>query len=79
MADWAPSEQPGWDVSDDIVAFYRALSSEQVMEGIAKAIKAHDFEVVVTLLKVLAVKDPHQAELVYGSMMAVLPHLPASS
>ncbi len=66
------SEQPGWDVRDDITAFYRALTAEQVMEGIANAIKARDFEAAVTLLKVLAVKDPHQAEVVYGSMMAVL-------
>ena len=67
-----PSEQPGWDVRDDITAFYRALSPEQVMDGIAKAVKAHDFEAVNALLRVLAVKDPHQAELVYGSMLAVL-------
>lgn len=31
-----------------------------------------DFEAAITLLKVLAVKDPRQAEVVYGSMMAVL-------
>ena len=73
MADLEPSEQPGSDVCDDIVAFYRALTPEQVMAGIAKAIQAHDFEAVITLLKVLAVKDPRQAEVVYESMMAVLP------
>ena len=72
MAEANPAEQPGWDVRDDITAFYRALSPEQVIEGIAKAVKAHDFEAVITLLKVLAVKDPHQAEVVYGSMLAVL-------
>ena len=67
-----PSEQPGWDVRDDITAFYRALSPEQVMDGIAKAVKAHDFEAVNVLLRVLAVKDPHQAEVVYESMLAML-------
>ena len=67
-----PSEQPGSDVRDDITAFYRALTAEQVVEGIAKAVKAHDFEAVNVLLRVLAVKDPHQAEVVYESMLAML-------
>ena len=68
-----PQDQPGWAVRDDLVAFYRALTPEQVMEGIAKAVSAHDFEAVIALLKVLAVKDPRQAEVVYRSMLAVLP------
>ena len=72
MSEPAPSEHPGWDVRDDITAFYRALTSGQVTEGIANAIKAHDFEAAITLLKVLAVKDPRQAEVVYGSMIAML-------
>ena len=72
MAESAPSEQPGWDIRDDIAAFYRALSPEQVMTGIANAIKARDFEAVIALLKVLAIKDPHQAEIVYTAMLAVL-------
>ena len=72
MSEPLPSDQPGWDARDDITAFYRALSSEEVMAGIANAIEARDFEAVITLLKVLAVKDPRQAEVVYGSMMAVL-------
>jgi hypothetical protein len=42
------------------------------MGGIAKALKAHDFEAVITLLRVLAVKDPHQAGIVYEAMAAVL-------
>jgi len=68
----APSEQPRRDARDDIAAFYRALTPEQVMEGIANAVKARDFEAVITLLKVLAIKDPRQAEVVYESMLAVL-------
>ena len=55
MSEPAPSEHPGWDVRDDITAFYRALTAGQVTEGIANAIKAHDFKAAITLLKVLAV------------------------
>lgn len=58
--------------TDDITEFYRLLTPEQVMGGIAKALKAHDFEAVITLLRVLAVKDPHQAGIVYEAMAAVL-------
>ncbi len=45
---------------------------EEIMQGIAKAITAKDFPAVVALLKLLAVKDPCQAEVVYTSMLAVL-------
>ena len=44
----------------------------QIEAGIALAIKEHDFPAVVSLLKMLAVRDPRRAEVVYGSMMAVL-------
>jgi hypothetical protein len=50
----------------------RNLSPEQIMGGIAKAVKAHDFEAVNSLLRLLAVKDPEQAEVVYKAMLAVL-------
>ena len=60
------------DRGEDAVAFFRSLTPDQVTAGIARAIKAHDFEAVVVLLKVLAVKDPHKASVLYGSMMAVL-------
>jgi len=47
-------------------------TAEQITQGIAGAIKARDFPAVVALLKMLAVRDPRQAEVVYESMMAVL-------
>jgi hypothetical protein len=58
--------------TDDITEFYRPLTAEHVMGGIAKAVKAHDFEAAITLLRLLAVKDPHQAERVYEAIAAVL-------
>ena len=45
---------------------------EQITAGIAEAVKARDFPAVVSLLKMLAVRDPRQAEVVYESMLAVL-------
>jgi hypothetical protein len=42
------------------------------MQAIARAIEAKDFPAVVSLLKMLAVRDPRQAEVVYTSMLAVL-------
>ena len=47
-------------------------TTDQITAGIAEAIKAKDFPAVVSLLKMLALKDPHQAEVVYESMLAVL-------
>ena len=47
-------------------------TAEQITQGIAEAIKARDFPAVVSLLKMLAVRDPRQAEVVYESMMAGL-------
>ena len=72
VADPAPSEQPGRDARDDIAAFYRALTPEQVMEGIANAVKARDFEAVPHLITLLAFKDPHQAQLVYDGITLML-------
>lgn len=48
------------------------FTSDQIMQGISAAIREHDFEAVVSLIKLLALQDPEQAELVYESMRAVL-------
>lgn len=48
-------------------------TADQIEQGIASAIKAHDFPAVVSLLKMLAVRDPRRAEVVYEAMKAVLP------
>lgn len=48
------------------------FTAEQIMQGISAAIKAHDFPAVIALIKMLAIVDPQQAELVYESMLAVL-------
>lgn len=45
---------------------------DQICRGIVEAIKAHDFPAVISLLKMLAVKDPGAAEVVYQSMHAAL-------
>jgi len=47
-------------------------TADQITDAIAKAIRAHDLEVVVSLLRMLALTDPHRAEVVYGAMLAVL-------
>jgi hypothetical protein len=47
-------------------------SADQITAGIAEAVKARDFPAVVSLLKLLALRDPRQAAVVYESMMAVL-------
>ena len=44
----------------------------QIEEGIANALKARDFPAVVSLLKMLALRDPHRAKVVYESMTTVL-------
>lgn len=45
-------------------------TSEQLLDGIAKALKARDFPAVAALLKMLAVKDPAAAETVYDVITA---------
>ncbi len=47
-------------------------TATQIEDGIAEAVKARDFPAVVSLLKMLAIRDPHRAEFVYEAMMAVL-------
>jgi hypothetical protein len=50
----------------------REWTPDQLMECIALAIKARDFEAVPHLITLLAFKDPHLAETVHESMLAVL-------
>jgi len=47
-------------------------TSEEITGAIASAIREHDFAAVSSLLKLLAVRDPHRAGVVYGAMLAVL-------
>ena len=55
-----------------LAADLRDWTADQITASIAQAIKARDFPAVVALLKMLALKDPHQAEVVYQSLLAVL-------
>lgn len=56
----------------DLAAGPRDWTAGQITEGIALAVKERDFEAVVALLRMLALKDPHKAEVLYQSMLAVL-------
>lgn len=47
-------------------------TADQITEAIALAIGGHDFKAVTSLIRMLAVKDPHRAELVYESVKAGL-------
>ena len=51
----------------------------QIEEGIANALKARDFPAVVSLLKMLACRDPYRAQVVYESMTAVLDIMSAAT
>ena len=51
----------------------------QIEEGIAEALKARDFPAVVSLLKMLALRDPHRAKVVYESMTTVLDIMSAAT
>jgi hypothetical protein len=55
-----------------MMADVRQYTATQIEEGIAEALKARDFPAVVSLLKMLAVRDPHRAKVVYESMTTVL-------
>lgn len=46
-------------------------TAEQLMDGIARALKAHDFEAAVALLHALAVVDPASAEIIYETIEAL--------
>lgn len=54
---------------DDIARRLAALTPDQVMAGIGRAIEARDWEAVEGLLKILAVKDPWQAQMVYDMLI----------
>ncbi len=47
------------------------FTSDQIMRGIYLAIQERDFEAVVTLIGMLALVHPEQAQLVYDSILAV--------
>ena len=51
----------------------------QIEEGIAAALRARDFPAVVSLLKMLACRDPYRAQVVYESMTAVLDIMSAAT
>ncbi len=44
---------------------------EQLMEGMARALKAQDFEAAVALLRILAVVDPRSAETICETIEAL--------
>ena len=44
----------------------------QIMGAISLAIRAEDLKAAIGLLHMLAVKDPHQAEILYDALKAVL-------
>ncbi len=46
-------------------------TAEQLMDGIARALKALDFEAAVALLRVLAVVDPASAETICQAIEAL--------
>lgn len=50
----------------------REWTPDQLMECIALAVRARDFEAVPHLITLLAFKDPAAAELVHESILAVL-------
>ena len=50
----------------------RQYTAGQIETAIAEAVRAHDFPAVVSLLRMLAVADPHRAGVVYGAMLGVL-------
>jgi hypothetical protein len=59
-------------VSERLAADPRDWTADQLMTLIAGAIKARDLEAVPYLIRLLAFKDPHLAETVRESMVAVL-------
>lgn len=43
-------------------------TADQICDGIASALKERDFPAVVSLLTMLAVRDPARAQVVYDAM-----------
>jgi hypothetical protein len=54
------------------MADVQQYTATQIEEGIAEALKARDFPAVISLLKMLAFRDPRRAKVVYESMTTVL-------
>ena len=50
----------------------RQYTADQIEAGIAEAVKARDFPAVVSLLRMLACRDPHRAGVMYEAVTAVL-------
>jgi len=48
------------------------FTSEQIMQGIAAAIREQNFKVVPGLIKLLALQDPQQAQVLLESMKLVM-------
>lgn len=46
-------------------------STEQITTAISYAIRELDFEAVVALLKMLALRDPHLARTIYDAIQAL--------
>ena len=61
------------------MADVRQYTADEICEGIAEALKARDFPAVVSLLKMLACRDPYRAQVVYESMTAVLDIMSAAT
>ena len=55
----------------DLAANPREWTAAQLMTLIGEAVEARDLEAVPHLITLLAFKDPHLAETVHGSMLAV--------
>lgn len=50
----------------------RDWTADQLMTLIAEALEARDLQAVPHLITLLAVKDPHQAETVHESILAMI-------
>jgi len=56
----------------DLAADPGEWTPDQITRLIAEAVKARDLKAVPHLIALLALRDPHQAEVVRESMLAVL-------
>jgi hypothetical protein len=55
-----------------LAADFPEWTADQITEAIALAIRAHDFKAAVSLIRLLAVRDPRRAEVVFESIGAML-------
>ena len=51
-------------------------SVEEITEAIADAVRAHDFPAVVSLMKMLALRNPDLAQSIYDAMMGAFDGAP---